>query len=308
MKKMMFTHYDLDGVSCAMQFPENFFVKIRAIMYSNIEQELHQQLNGLNEPHTVYVTDINMTTKQLEFVLTHKNVNRVVYIDHHQYNNDQERKDFDHLRELYPESTIIVNHSACGAKLVFQYAEKFFEINKNQKSYVDIVDIFDRWQTENPLFMNSAIRMNDLYWAYGFENFKEKFKDFSGFGTEENRKLLTTIEKNRKTEIMDIFENKSTTIGDFVFIHFTPSNLIDYYSFFSDHHCYLMAKKIENGKIFFSVRIKKDPEITLENFQYLSKIDGFIIGGHPKTFGMSCREDQLELIVTEFDKVINYRK
>lgn len=304
------SHWDLDGIASiinlwnAIKNKNNFEYKLTS--YNNLEKNLN---NLTKEKYQVlWVTDLNFSEEQIKKLTFKSKDSNIFYIDHHVYDYD--------IQDIIKDSKNIftrINRKYCGSLNTFLFLSS---LSKNKKSFWNdnkeklvelnkLVNVYDLWQKENPLFFDKAIPLNDLFWEYGFEKFFKKFRngydlDDEDIETSENKK------KERMEYLKDSYENFSVKNEDTKSLFVLNPNkkfTNDFTLYYPDYEFYVIHKDIENDMFNFSIRINRDNEFTISNLIMELKNRNIEVsaGGHDKSGGMSVHKNNID----EFMDAIN---
>lgn len=236
-----------------------------------------------------------------------KDIN-IYYIDHHVYEYD--------TQEIIKESSNVfsrLDRKYCGALNTFLFLSNLSKNkktfwNENKEKLVELnklVNIYDLWQKENPLFFDKAISLNDLFWEYGFEKFFKKFRD--GYKLDDEDIEVSEKKKiERKDYLEDSYNNFSVKNEDTSSLFVLNPNkkfTNDFTLFYPDYQFYVIHKEIENDMFNFSVRINGSNKFKMSNI--ITELDNRGIevsaGGHDKSGGISVHKDKID----EFMDTIN---
>lgn len=168
----LITHNDLDATGCilALQYTGLIFDDIFCTDYSNIKQgaiafiEQAHLCKQHNDVVHLHIADVCFSQNRSVLVNLCEAFDSVTLYDHHLYPSNF----FDDL----PDNLTVhwsADNSACGCKLVsqtklFQDIRAFNLENKcsDVQELIDLIDIYDRWQMQNPNFMR-AFMFNEYF-------------------------------------------------------------------------------------------------------------------------------------------------
>jgi len=285
------SHNDLDGVGAQIALSKCYgnILPLNAA-YSRVQEQLEimeDMLHTRSNIREVYITDLNITEKEMRFVQDLANLHSHIefnYIDHHDYTYDPTTYKTDNLK-------IMVSKKFCATKLTYLFLlkHKGLETDKELKHFIDVVDAYDLWQLKDPLF-TEGLRMNELFWDLLPRRFFLRFKDVTKVRLADNEKIDTLFKKKDKVfkklqESGRLFraENKSLLL----------CYLDDYRSHitidFPDFLCYVNVTLYGSASIRLSNKIT-EPEAKIFKdllIDYAMTIPGVTTaGGHTHAMGM----------------------
>jgi hypothetical protein len=156
------SHIDLDGFGCQMltklQFESMNFDEVKyfnANYGKPIDMAINQILKEITAGDWLLITDLNLTEGQADFIESQRaNIGfKLDLWDHHDTGKPSaEKYDWYHL-----------DSSKCATKITF---EKLGMEDSLTEQIVEIINVYDMWQEENPLFnkgktLNQALYDND---------------------------------------------------------------------------------------------------------------------------------------------------
>ena len=168
----LFTHTDLDGVSCEIlgriAFGEN--IDVVRCGYGNIDDKVEEFINSNEEYDKLFITDISVK-KELADALNNVS-DKVILLDHH--------KTALWLNE-YPFALVQVEDDSvgkmCGAYLFYEYLKKNHEEFNDTpalKLFVKYVRMYDTWEWKEKYDNIIPKRLNDLMYIDGPNEFIDK--------------------------------------------------------------------------------------------------------------------------------------
>lgn len=161
MSKVLITHNDFDGVTCAILFkvihPNGTYYLEN---YDTVDNRIKQVLE--ERPDFLYITDISPQSEGVIELLNQ--FGRVRLFDHH--------KTALHLND-YQWAT--VNTSKCGAYLFYDYLTGISKRIVDWHELVECANDHDLWIRSNP----HSATLNSLLYAVGQERFIRRFINFS---------------------------------------------------------------------------------------------------------------------------------
>ena len=168
----LFTHTDLDGVSCEILGRIAFGEDIDVVRcgYGNIDDKVEEFINSDEEYDKLFITDISVK-KELADALNNVS-DKVILLDHH--------KTALWLNE-YPFALVQVEDESvgkmCGAYLFYEYLKKNHEEFNDTlalKLFVKYVRMYDTWEWKEKYDNIIPKRLNDLMYIDGPNEFIDK--------------------------------------------------------------------------------------------------------------------------------------
>ena len=168
----LFTHTDLDGVSCEILGRIAFGEDIDVVRcgYGNIDDKVEEFINSDEEFDKLFITDISVK-KELANALNNIS-DKVILLDHH--------KTALWLNE-YPFALVQVEDESigkiCGAYLFYEYLKKNHEEFNDTlalKLFVKYVRMYDTWEWKEKYDNIIPKRLNDLMYMDGPNEFIDK--------------------------------------------------------------------------------------------------------------------------------------
>ena len=168
----LFTHTDLDGISCEILGRIAFGEDIDVIRcgYGNIDDKVEEFINSDEEYDKLFITEISVK-KELADALNNVS-DKVILLDHH--------KTALWLNE-YPFALVQVEDESvgkmCGAYLFYEYLKKNHEEFNDTlalKLFVKYVRMYDTWEWKEKYDNIIPKRLNDLMYMDGPNEFIDK--------------------------------------------------------------------------------------------------------------------------------------
>ena len=168
----LFTHTDLDGVSCEILGRIAFGEDIDVVRcgYGNIDDKVEEFINSDEKYDKLFITDISVK-KELADALNNVS-DKVILLDHH--------KTALWLNE-YPFALVQVEDESvgkmCGAYLFYEYLKKNHEEFNDTlalKLFVKYVRMYDTWEWKEKYDNIIPKRLNDLMYMDGPNEFVDK--------------------------------------------------------------------------------------------------------------------------------------
>ena len=168
----LFTHTDLDGVSCEILGKIAFEEDINVVRcnYGDIDAKVEEFINGAEEYDKLFITDISVNKEIADKLLSVSD--KVILLDHH--------KTALWLNE-YPFALVQVEDESigkmCGAYLFYEYLKKNhkeFDNTPALKLFIDYVRMYDTWEWKEKYDNIIPKRLNDLMYIDGPNEFIDK--------------------------------------------------------------------------------------------------------------------------------------
>lgn len=207
MKKLWFTHLDLDGIGCAIMFyhfkQNHYYDEIRILDYKHFEGDFQYE-EVINEFDEIVFSDISPDEKLLRMMLDSNK--KITIIDHHQSFYD------DLWMPLSDEDKEKINYhfdnNKSGTLLTFEYLKDLSGQKRTPstvKDFVTYVNAFDLWKPdEDPENFEQGLNLHrlmfsSLYWGLDgikkYENFIDIMVHRLAIGTKGF--FFTKKEKNK---------------------------------------------------------------------------------------------------------------
>ena len=168
----LFTHTDLDGVSCEILGKIAFEEDINVVRcnYGDIDAKVEEFINSAEEYDKLFITDISVNKEIADKLLSISD--KVILLDHH--------KTALWLNE-YPFALVQVEDESvgkmCGAYLFYEYLKKNhkeFDDTPALKLFIDYVRMYDTWEWKEKYDNIIPKRLNDLMYIDGPNEFIDK--------------------------------------------------------------------------------------------------------------------------------------
>ena len=168
----LFTHTDLDGVSCEILGKIAFEEDIDVVRcnYGDIDAKVEEFINGAEEYDKLFITDISVNKEIADKLLGISD--KVILLDHH--------KTALWLNE-YPYALVQVEDESigkmCGAYLFYEYLKKNhkeFDDTPALKLFIDYVRMYDTWEWKEQYNNIIPKRLNGLMYMDGPSEFIDK--------------------------------------------------------------------------------------------------------------------------------------
>ena len=282
----LFTHTDLDGVSCEILGKIAFEEDINVVRcnYGDIDAKVEEFINSAEEYDKLFITDISVNKEIADKLLSISD--KVILLDHH--------KTALWLNE-YPYALVQVEDESigkmCGAYLFYEYLKKNhkeFDDTPALKLFIDYVRMYDTWEWKEKYDNIIPKRLNDLMYIDGPNEFIDKMVYRLGnnlFIFDDTDLMKLQIEQ---TYINSYITQKNETlmVNDDLFPEYTVGIT------FADKYISELGNKLceLHPELDFVVLINMSTLTvsyrTVKNDLDLSDIaKGFGGGGHPKASG-----------------------
>ena len=282
----LFTHTDLDGVSCEILGRIAFGEDIDVVRcgYGNIDDKVEEFINSDEEYDKLFITDISV---KKELADTLNNISdKVILLDHH--------KTALWLNE-YPFALVQVEDESvgkmCGAYLFYEYLKKNhkeFNDTLALKLFVKYVRLYDTWEWKEKYDNIIPKRLNDLMYMDGPNEFIDKMiyrlgNNLAIFDDTDLMKLQieqTYINSYIAQKNETLIVNDSLFPGHTVGITFADKYISELGNELCELHPELdFVVLINMSTLTVSYRTVKD------NLDLSAIAKGFGGGGHPKASG-----------------------
>ena len=282
----LFTHTDLDGVSCEILGKIAFGEDIDVVRcnYGDIDTKVEEFINGAKEYDKLFITDISVNKEIADKLLSVSD--KVILLDHH--------KTALWLNE-YPYALVQVEDESvgkmCGAYLFYEYLKKNhkeFDDTPALKLFIDYVRMYDTWEWKEKYDNIIPKRLNDLMYMDGPNEFIDKMV----YRLENNLFILDDTDLMKlqieQTYINSYIAQKNETlmVNDDLFPGYTVGITFadKYISELGNKLCELHPELdfvvlINMSTLTVSYRTVKD------NLDLSDIAKGFGGGGHPKASG-----------------------
>jgi len=316
MKIIQITHFDLDGASCAIVMKQLFNnhldlgkVQRTPVGYEDTNQLILNKLSVNPDDVFLIITDLRIETKFLKLLLNMKKIKKLLYIDHHE--RDDDRKGLESLKYLFKEKFSYRWRKGFSAtELCYQLAkERGLPTTLELDNLVKCTDVYDEWKLTDKEF-DKGFALNEVFWELGFFNFFDKM--YNGLvWTDDVKKIV----KEKINEQNEYFKNNEKHIQTLdlaknrkLLISFNPEGkYTNIYTLKYDADLYLVFAFEKNEKYKFSVRSRNSyfdaNEICQNMKNYLEGSQG---GGHKGASGLAIpTKYSLEQIFEAFMENLN---
>lgn len=282
----LFTHTDLDGVSCEILGRIAFGEDIDVVRcgYGNIDDKVEEFINSDEEYDKLFITDISVK-KELADALNNIS-DKVILLDHH--------KTALWLNE-YPYALVQVEDESigkmCGAYLFYEYLKKNhkeFDDTPALKLFIDYVRMYDTWEWKEKYDNIIPKRLNDLMYIDGPNEFIDKmiYRLGNNLAIFDDTDLMKLQIEQTYINSYVAQKNETLIINDNLFPEYTVGIVFadKYISELGNKLCELHPELdfivlINMSTLTVSYRTVKD------NLDLSAIAKGFGGGGHPKASG-----------------------
>ena len=168
----LFTHTDLDGVSCEILGKIAFGEDIDVVRcnYGDIDTKVEEFINSTEEYDKLFITDISVNKEIADKLLSISD--KAILLDHH--------KTALWLNEYLYALVQVEDESIgkmCGAYLFYEYLKKNhkeFDDTPALKLFIDYVRMYDTWEWKEKYDNIIPKRLNDLMYIDGPNEFIDK--------------------------------------------------------------------------------------------------------------------------------------
>ena len=185
MSVRLITHNDLDGSACAIIANHYMpYVHITHENHNTITDTAKDVIERAEDYDFIFFTDI---CPQEQEVIQLSKFPNVHILDHHAT-----------IKELADKFDIItLDLDKCGALVFYWHLVKYLNIERDKglEDFLVLVDVFDRWDTDDPVIKEKGDDLCRLYNFYGTEWFEKKrdFNEFTIHNTSETEKHILNI-------------------------------------------------------------------------------------------------------------------
>lgn len=322
MRAIIVTHYDLDGVGAGMLAKDYLGNKLgydAHIVPANYDR-LPEAVTNVPMAHPenifLFVSDLRIETCDLKHILeNHPNVERLVYIDHHEREGGIE--ELQDLKKFFPNRFYFSWDKTKSATQLtydeFAYWEsrnniigvnRLEEYERRYSHFANIVNAYDMWATEDALFPQ-AYRLNDVFWDIGFKQFVEDTID--GYvWTEKFEESANKVAEKRDeyfSKSHDYITEVELNKGKKICIALFPaSEYVNDYTLRFNSDIYIVLKSVKKSGTTWSVRSRNKGCFNMHMLASEAATSlGGKGGGHPEASGMNIPEGvTLENVVDAF--------
>jgi len=306
MKIKQISHTDLDGIGACI--PVKIFAYKKQIDYSYINisyDEITNSIGSFEFGDINYITDLNFQENDIKLflkVVKENPTKKFFYFDHHQY-TDMELALFSAAQEKFVNFNYIIDTTICAAQITYNYFEKVCG-DVNLKSLINLINIYDTWKTDNPLF-NEAFLLDKVFWYVisngGFHEFIFRLERNNWLLPEDFKLAQQRMIQNKLNDYKMFEENGMIIRGEHIFVIPTVEWINDTRFDYPDFKAYFGFNPKKNK---ISIRVDDDyPEVKQFVIDLLStRNDDQLIscGGHNFAFGITLKSNELLLDYVQF--------
>lgn len=302
-KILNITHYDLDGVGCAVCL-HKVYKNITSIPtgYNNLLSTIIDIEQSLYNVDIIYVTDLQLSLEHInllsEYLQKYPNL-QVIIFDHHQ-----------NISDIIPPN-IIYKHSQklSGTGITFSYFYKTLsEIllpNELQEynNFFKSINSFDCWVEDD--FFIKGLEYNNLFWEYKFHKFLLTYIDMMTHNKQSVIRDLNRIQENKIKYFNFLKSNNQLLQNQMWCISFADSYVNELQIIYPDHMYYINI----TGKSNISLRVNKKYKNIIPIFkEYISQYNPIRGGGHEFICSIQMSQPPSELIdiVKKFVTEVKY--
>jgi len=278
-----FNHYDLDAAGCAIMISNAFDVVARYDQnYDKIPARIIEAVENRGDVDTLVITDVMLEESDLQYA--RDNFKRVVYIDHH-----QESKRFGAIKD--PNFFFVFDEHKCATRLCY---ETFRLGNKGCSLHLmsNMIDAYDLWQVDLPAF-GASVKLNDLMWHIGLNEFIKYFSDGIRNVTDEHQKYISIVTNERNTALDEavVYEIESGS----KIVMLDSASAINFVPMHFDGDMFYILYSDRNGFPRVSGRVSRESDLDI-------KFPATILsaGGHKKAAGINFKGAHTFNSITEF--------
>jgi oligoribonuclease NrnB/cAMP/cGMP phosphodiesterase (DHH superfamily) len=228
---IIFTHNDLDAITCALNIEYKMPSIAKKYFYTNYQNiheivtKIEKYISEHNNTHLL-ITDVSFSDNKSALRQLYK-MAQCTFIDHHLYP--------DGFWDEFPNMKVRHDVTKCAAKLCNEYFG-----NKGKNSNLDkltfLCDVYDIWQTKSPAF-DIAQDLNNYFWQFDFESLRDRIIENNYDLPSDFKDVVTKVKANANASIMSFEERKLIQRNGDVAI-----------AFVNDYFNEIMIKEMKNGK------------------------------------------------------------
>jgi len=246
-RRVLLTHYDLDGVGCDILLSKLWgFEKKHCCGYGKIREKIS---NGeLMWYDSAVISDVSLTEEQYKKI-SEEYEDKFLYIDHHQPSIEMVEKLANN------KSPCIVNNKFSATALIFQTFSSKLNTSPNTIKFISAIDAYDMWRhITHPDIFNRGYDLNILFWKYGYFDFYDRFyESMNIIFTPMEQKWITDHKKRRdfaleNSEMTEFGKNSLCVIN-------VPADYVNDYTLqYPEYDFYYMICVDRDGNLVLSVR------------------------------------------------------
>lgn len=301
-KYKLYTHQDLDGISCFvlanLAFGNN--IEVEYCNYNDIDDKIMAlTVEDFIRYEKIFITDISVQFRTANIVETALKmtgmIDKIVLLDHHK--TALELNSFDWATVI----TEIDGEPVCGTRLFLNYLNEYLGIEDDDVSpwilnFVEAVNRYDTWLWKTKYNDELPGQLNQLFYLQGRDKFISEILDKFDYNAPliEDMDLELLREDNIKRDNYIKAKDKHLISGEIdgfnIGLVFAEQYISELGNELSKMHPELdMIAIYNNGKV--SLRTVKDD---IDCSEFASRYGG---GGHSSAAGMSISETTLKNLV-----------
>lgn len=195
------SHIDMDGVGCIIiGFLFGLITNkkdLAMLDYDDLhtdETKTQSDVPLKDDADYVYYTDLNIDPIVYEALTSYYGVDNVLFFDHHQESLTYADK-----------PNIFVDERRCGTRLFYDYLRKGKRVPAFWDEFVHLVDVYDRWDLDNPL-REKAENLNRVLYRMINYNARSVYKKYQPFITYQLEKLRDPVNHKQREFFFTDFE------------------------------------------------------------------------------------------------------
>lgn len=291
MKRVLLTHYDLDGVGCNILAGALApFDKVFYYGYAKITDAIKSgKLSGYDR---CLITDVSLTKELFDIVYGEYGDN-FTWFDHHTHSEEM-LKDYK-FEPNAPKPSIVVDMKMSATALFFT---KFLKSHHKDmamfEEMVSYIDSYDMWRHEtHPEHFNKGYDLNTLFWDMGLYDFRDRFK----YGTVKlntREQKIADVHRLTVEDSITSCEKMEIDSKNAIFIGTEPKYVNDFSLHFKEYNVLYMVYTTQNDMLRISIRNRLD-NIPLDGIvkSAQAKFPEQVItaGGHDKASGVDLHNE-----------------
>lgn len=309
-KILNITHYDLDGVGCAIVLNEIYNCTSIPTGYNDLTEHISSLNQFITSDITdIYITDLQVTQEQLiliyKYCKQYPNIKWTI-IDHH-----------DNMIDYIDQINIKLQTNNINNQIKYIYSKKLCGTGLTCKLFAHvlpphiielcrIINIYDLWKMEHSDFNNSII-LNNLFWEYKFWKFLNTFSDINtSVNSPHIVRDIKRILENKSKYIDQIRKSNCILLTDTWCISFADLYINEFSILIPNKYYYINITS--KGNISLRIHPLLDIPNIIEDFkQYAIQFEPTNYGGHEFIFSISYNKTIDELIDIVHSYVLKYK-
>lgn len=286
-RRVLLTHYDLDGVSSSILINKMVQPIEKRICcgYGKVKDKIEGgDMSGFD---SCIVTDISLDPDQFER-LSSEYDDKFMYIDHHPTSREA-------LVDYSGNAKIHFTTTYSATAIIFQTYRKFLNRHKDIAKFVVAVDAYDMWRHQkHPDMFKLGYDLNTLFWKYGFDDFEDRF--LNNFSTDFSIEERMWIAEHKIARDIAIKKADITKFGNNSVLIFDADQqyVNDFALQLTEYDVFYIAYVSKQGKMRISIRSLLDGDIV--NIGQITKefegtnVNIISAGGHPQSGGVDLQD------------------